>query len=49
MLSTYLNTLARSGLVIEEISEPEPTQDWLDTAPSTGPVPVYLVARCRKR
>lgn len=49
MISTYLNTLVRHGLVIEEIAEPEPTQDWIDAAPSTDPVPVYLVARCWKQ
>jgi SAM-dependent methyltransferase len=49
MMSTYLNTLARNGLVIEEITEPEPPPDWIEVAPSTGPVPIYLIARCRKR
>ena len=49
MLSTYLNTLARNGLVIEEMAEPQPSADWIAEAPSGGPVPVYLVARCRKR
>ena len=49
MLSTYLNTLARHGLAIEEIAEPLPEANWLAQPPSVGPVPVYLVARCRKR
>ncbi len=48
MLSTYLNTLARNGLVVEEVSEPAPPPEWTNEAPSTGPVPVYLAARCRK-
>lgn len=49
MLSTYLNTLAHHGLVMEELAEPKPPLDWLNVAPSTGPVPVYLVMRCVKR
>jgi SAM-dependent methyltransferase len=49
MLSTYLNTLARSGLVVEEMAEPEPSPDWMAAAPAAGPVPVYLVVRCRKQ
>ena len=48
-LSTYVNTLWRSGLTIEEVAEPEPPADWLDVAPAIGPVPIYLVALCRKR
>lgn len=49
MLSTYLNTLARHGLVVEEVAEPLPEPEWTDVAPSTGPVPVYLVVRCCRR
>ncbi|HEY0069450.1 MAG TPA: class I SAM-dependent methyltransferase, partial [Chloroflexia bacterium] len=48
MMSTYLNTLARNGFMVEEVSEPQPTSDWIDAAPDTGPVPVYLVVRCRR-
>lgn len=48
MLSTYLNTFARHGLLVEEMVEPPPPPDWLAAAPSTGPVPVYLVGRCRR-
>ncbi len=48
MLSTYLNTLASNGLVIEKVAEPEPMQDWIEAAPDKDPVPVYLVVRCRK-
>jgi SAM-dependent methyltransferase len=47
-LSTYVNTLARHGLMLEEIAEPQPPPDWIAVAPSVGPVPVYLAARCRK-
>jgi len=49
MLSTYLNTFARHGLMIEEIAEPPPIPEWLADPPSVGPVPVYFVARYRKR
>ncbi len=49
MMSTYLNTLARNGLVVEEVAEPEPPPDWIEVAPSVGAVPVYLAARCQKR
>ena len=48
MLSTYLNTLARNGLVIEQADEPHPGLDWAASAPDTDLVPVYLVVRCRK-
>jgi SAM-dependent methyltransferase len=49
MLSTYANTLVRNGLLVEELAEPEPPPDWMEVAPGVGPVPVYLVARSRKR
>jgi hypothetical protein len=49
MLSTYLNTLARNGLVVEEMAEPEPSPACMAAAPAAGPVPVYLVVRCRKQ
>ncbi|MBF6614094.1 MAG: class I SAM-dependent methyltransferase [Chloroflexi bacterium] len=49
MISTYLNTLAHYGLMIEEVAEPKPPQEWLDVAPSMGPVPIYLIVRCRKQ
>lgn len=48
MLSTYVNTLAHNGLVLEELAEPQPPSDWISAAPSVGPVPIYFVARCRK-
>lgn len=48
MLSTYVNALARNGLYVEEMIEPKPTPDWLEAAPSVGPVPVYLAVRCKK-
>jgi SAM-dependent methyltransferase len=49
MLSTYLNTLARHNLVIEEVVEPMPEPEWLNDASRIGPVPVYLVVRCSRR
>lgn len=48
MLSTYLTTLARHQLVVEEIIEPPPPAEWLAAPPNVGPVPVYLVARYRR-
>jgi hypothetical protein len=48
MLSTYLNTLARHALIVEEVAEPQPTPDWIEAAPGKDPVPIYLVARCRR-
>jgi SAM-dependent methyltransferase len=48
MLSTYINTLARNGLVLEEMVESQPPAEWMEVAPKMGPVPVYFVARCRK-
>ena len=48
MLSTYLNTLARHGLLIEESAEPPPDPEWLAEAPDSGATPVYWAARCRK-
>lgn len=48
-LSTYLNTLVRHGLAIEQVAEPLPPLDWLERAPAGGPVPLYLVVRCRRR
>ena len=48
MFSTYLNTFIRHHLVIEVLAEPRPAAEWLAEAPDVGPVPVYLVARCRR-
>jgi len=49
MLSTYLNTLMRHGLVVEEVAEPMPEPEWIESAPSSGPVPIYLAVRCRRQ
>jgi SAM-dependent methyltransferase len=49
MLSTYLNTLTRHGLVVDAVAEPAPEPEWIEVAPRGGPVPIYLVVRCRQR
>jgi ubiquinone/menaquinone biosynthesis C-methylase UbiE len=48
MLSTYLNSLVRQGLMIEEIAEPAPRPEITDDDPGAD-VPWYLVVRSRKR
>lgn len=48
MLSTYLNTLAKHHLLVEELAEPLPPADWFAEPPHTGAVPVYFVARCKR-
>jgi len=52
MLSTYVNTLARHGLAIEELAEPEATPDVLArqalAQPGAGSLPMFLVARCAR-
>lgn len=48
MLSTYLNRLVRHGLAPTDVVEPPPGDEWSARAPGRSPVPVYLVARCRK-
>lgn len=47
MLSSYLNTFARYQLVMEQMAEPFPPFNWLTEPPPGGPVPIYLVGRCR--
>jgi SAM-dependent methyltransferase len=49
MLSTYLNSLARHGLVHDEAAEPRPAADWERRLPGAAPVPLYLVARYQRR
>jgi 2-polyprenyl-3-methyl-5-hydroxy-6-metoxy-1,4-benzoquinol methylase len=46
-LSTYLATLRRHGLWLDELAEPLPEPDW-DPAHDADRHPVYLVARCIK-
>jgi SAM-dependent methyltransferase len=45
-LSTYVNTLASHGLVIERLAEPPPGESWTAGRPGADRLPVYLVARC---
>ena len=47
MFSTYINTFKRHQLVMEQMTEPPPPPDWLTESPQSGPVPIYLVGRCR--
>jgi SAM-dependent methyltransferase len=47
MLSTYLNTLRRHGLRVEQIAEPAPRPDW-DQAHVADRQPVFLVVSCSK-
>jgi hypothetical protein len=42
-----VNALARHGLTIEELREPEPDPGWVADRPDAGRYPVYLVVRCR--
>jgi 2-polyprenyl-3-methyl-5-hydroxy-6-metoxy-1,4-benzoquinol methylase len=46
-LSTYLTTLRRHDLWLDELAEPLPKADW-DPAHSADRQPVFLVARCIK-
>jgi 2-polyprenyl-3-methyl-5-hydroxy-6-metoxy-1,4-benzoquinol methylase len=51
-LSTYLNTLVRHHLTIDEVAEPAPTsrmrERQLAAQPDAGPLPMFLVVRCRR-
>jgi hypothetical protein len=47
MLSTYLGTLRRHDLWLEQIVEPVPAPDW-DPAHDADREPVYLAARSVK-
>jgi SAM-dependent methyltransferase len=49
MLSTYLNSLLRHGLVLDQVAEPRPGADWQQRLPGAAPVPLYLAARCHRR
>jgi 2-polyprenyl-3-methyl-5-hydroxy-6-metoxy-1,4-benzoquinol methylase len=46
-LSTYLATLRRHGLWLDELAEPLPSPDW-DPAHDADRQPVFLAARCVK-
>jgi SAM-dependent methyltransferase len=47
-LSTYLNSLADHGLVLERVAEPWPGAEWQARLPGAAPVPLYLAARFRR-
>jgi SAM-dependent methyltransferase len=47
-LSTYLNTLRRHGLLLDEAVEPSPPAEWTATRPAAARLPIYWVARCVK-
>jgi SAM-dependent methyltransferase len=49
MLSTYLNTLSRHDLLVEEVAEPPPPPEWVEAAADEEPVPIYLVVQCRRQ
>ena len=49
MLSTYLNSLTRHGFIPEQVAEPRPGAHWEQRLPGAAPVPLYLVARYRRR
>ena len=49
MLSTYLNSLTGHGFVPEQVAEPRPGPAWKQRLPGAAPVPLYLVARYRRR
>lgn len=46
-LSTYVNALARAGLPIEQMSEPQPTDDVAARVPGYAEAPAVLAFRCR--
>ncbi|WP_171075257.1 class I SAM-dependent methyltransferase [Nonomuraea basaltis] len=47
-LSTYLNTLRRHGLWVDEMAEPEPPPEWAAKRADAARFPVFLVLRCVK-
>ncbi len=51
-LSTYLNSLVRHRMTIEEVAEPTPGPKLrarqLAAQPGAGPLPMFLVVGCRK-
>ena len=47
MLSTYVNTLVRTGLSLEAMVEPPPEVSWTADRPDAAVQPVYLVVSCR--
>ncbi|AQZ65492.1 3-demethylubiquinol 3-O-methyltransferase [[Actinomadura] parvosata subsp. kistnae] len=47
-LSTYVNTLRRHDLWVDEMAEPEPAPEWAAKRPDAARFPVFLVLRCVK-
>jgi len=48
MVSTYVNALARAGLVVTAMAEPRPETSWEADRPAAAAQPVYLAIRCRR-
>jgi SAM-dependent methyltransferase len=48
MLSTYIKTLAHSGLAIDVVVEPPPESDWAAERPGAGVQPVDLIVQCTR-
>lgn len=52
MLSTYVNSVVRHHLAIDEVAEPEPTSRLRArqhaARPGAGPLPMFIVVRCRR-
>jgi len=49
MLSTYVNSLAEHGFVLERVEEPQPGAEWMRRLPGAAPVPAQIAARCLRR
>lgn len=47
MLSSYVNTLAAHGLLIDAVNEPPAEAAWSENCPAAVRQPVYLVVLCR--
>ena len=47
MISTYLNTMTRHGLILDHLREPLPPQAWLADRVAEA-VPTYLVVRASR-
>jgi SAM-dependent methyltransferase len=49
MISTYLNSLTRHGLALDQAAEPPLSQGMKERRPGAAPVPFYFAARCLRR
>lgn len=45
-LSTYMNTLAQTGFIVERVLEPQPTGEMAERVPGYRIVPPFLLVRC---